>query len=319
MKFLIPLFALFVSFPTLSESLFYFAVEKKECVGHTIKFPEKKDEVVFSILGECPVNFIWNQPEKNIVYSMEDGKVFNYSFKSGVGVTKALGSLPGYGQEIWFDSKTKKLTAVTLVFMADKAVKTEKTTNGSKETYTFEGKNYVTTDLPDWGSSIMAILLEYDQDAWRRIDIKPSKSEAGETPGADVLPGYVARQPAFIDMNKIIFASICMGELSCGIEDSIAKKALGEREGYGEISNFHFAVAYGDTPHASSPVFFCTGKCEKPLQLKEVVAEQLSLSLNKNYLLIGEEYTNADGLIYDIKTGNLFFKLPNPKISFWLP
>jgi len=307
-----------------SSTLFYLENAGQKCLAKTLELPQKSEKSILTISGPCPLNVIWDTENSVFYYSMEDGQVASHSYAKSPDIIKKLGAIPGESFELWLDNKTGKLMAATMMDVKDqnvtKVVKKDKTIY----TYLFEGKKYVTDDLNPWGMPKMALLLELRDNKWKRLEIKPTNSEAGDTLGLAALQSYVNKQVSGIDMNKLLNVSVCNQDEDCSTESPIAKKVLGKQaDGFGQLKTkfatvFYFPLLEGDTIHPSSPVIFCKDKCEKPLKFKEIKETQISLVLDDEYVMIGTEYTNGNPYIYNAKTGALILNLPKAEYAVWL-
>ncbi len=297
-------------------TLFYFDESKtSECTAKTLNVLTKSEKKLLTT-KTCPTAWVWDG--KKIFY-IENTQL---SERTEDGQVKKLGSLPVSNPELWINSTSGNPVIAYLTEAEEKVVTSEKTHSEPKSIFTFEGKTYIAEYLPNWGMPYMAILAELKDGKWNRLEIEPTRSGAGETPGLSVLNKYRDRKKGKT-LSDILMSSTCQGGLNCDANNESIKKLLGKQEGYGLLAvkgggTFAFATVFGDSNHASSPVYFCEKDCTKGFKLKEVTELQIALSVNGDMVLIANEYDNTFPRIYDGKSGRLELSLPKARNAVWL-
>jgi hypothetical protein len=285
-----------------------------------VELPAKIEKIELSF-NTCPSHLIWDG-KRNRMLTVEDGHVWERTLKGEN--SKSLGKLPKNTGELWIDKDTGHPRFSFMIDVPDKNVKVEGKEIDQVHIYQFEGKTYKAQMLPDWGVAAMAITIEFKKGLWSRIEMAPTKTEAGDTPGITALETYNQRKSDGQNLSEILKLSTCIGgKLKCSTEDKNLKKLLANPEDAGVIKTPHgtqfvFPVGYGDSPHAGSPLYFCLGSCKKAVKLNEVKEDQIGLALDRDFLLVATEYDNAAPRIYDAKTGALILNLPNAKSAIWL-
>lgn len=304
-----------------ASKLFFFDDSTKgKCLAKTVELPAKREKIELTF-NKCPENLIWDG-KRNRVLSIEGGSFWDRPLTGDS--RKSFGRIPEHSGELWIDKDTGNPRFAFMVDVPDKNVKIEGKEMDQVHIYKFEGKTYKAKMLPDWGVAAMAITIEFKKGLWSRIQMAPTKTGAGDTPGITALETYNQRKSDGQNLSETLKQSTCIGgKLSCSTEDKDLKRLLANPEDAGVIKTSHgtrffFPVGYGDSPHAGGPLYFCKGPCKKPVELKEVKEDQIGLALDQDYLLVATEYENAAPRIYDAKTGELILSIPKAKSAIWL-
>jgi hypothetical protein len=129
---------------------------------------------------------------------------------------------------------------------------------------------------------------------------------------------------AGIDVNKLATQMICAGgTLHCEL-NTPALLSLFKAEWLGKIAvdntkSIYFPTDFGGTMHAFGPIYFCNEPCQKPRKISEKFGNQIALSIKGKYLLVAEEYTNKNPMIFDLVTEKTVFKFPGASSAVWWP
>lgn len=307
--------ALFIAQSSFAATLFYLKQELRGCHANTLELPNKKLTTLFTV-PECPSQIVWTGGKT--LYVSE-----NQLWEIGADKkSKSLARLPWPVQSFWIEKSTQHPRIGYLVLVDEKNI-VEKGTGEKKKTfYRFENQLLDATDLVDFGSPNIAITAELQNGKWKRLEMKATKSEAGDTPHLTVLESFNKRAEEGTSLAALLSSTTCAGgKLNCEIDNPRIKKLVGKLEGYGSTdplgkSQFVFNVVFGDSAHAASPVFFCKDKCVK---LKEVKSEQLAIARADGLVLVANEYTNDNPQVYSETTGTKLFELKEAQSAAWLP
>ncbi|HXH32559.1 MAG TPA: hypothetical protein VNJ01_17305 [Bacteriovoracaceae bacterium] len=307
--------ALFLPAFCMSASVLIIEPQAQSCQVKKMLLPSKKEEPLFRP-PSCPKRLLISNSGK-FFYSDESGSIFTLANKK----TEKIGEFPTWSMSLMLDEKGRLVAG----YLKDlKESDFSSTGEGDKRTenFSFEGKKYVSKDLPPWGVPYMAIAEVFENGKWTRIEVAPTKSEAGDTPQLSVLK-KISSKTNGVSLEKLQMDSTCYSSLlNCNTQHPFAKKLLGEREGYGEIKTksgavFLFNVIYGDTPHASSPVFFLDSGAKDGIKINEE-RNQISLSMKDDLVLIGNEYDNKVSKLYD-GNGEMIMAFPPSAQVVWYP
>jgi hypothetical protein len=314
------LLMIFMQTAWASKLFFFDDSTKGKCLAKTVELPNKIEKIELSF-KTCPENLIWDG-KRNRILTIEDGQFWERPLTGDN--RKSLGKISEHSGELWIEKDTGHPRFSFMIDVPEKNVKVEGKEIDQVHIYQFEGKTYKAQMLPDWGVAAMAITIEFKKGLWSRIEMAPTKTGAGDTPGITALETYNQRKSDGQNLSEILKQSTCIGgKLQCSTEDKNLKKLLANPEDAGVIKTSHgtqffFPVGYGDSPHAGSPLYFCQGSCKKAVKLNDVKEDQIGLALDKDYLLVATEYENAAPRIYDAKTGALILSLPKAKSAIWL-
>jgi len=84
-----------------------------------------------------------------------------------------------------------------------------------------------------------------------------------------------------------------------------------------------FKTSFGDTLHATLPVYFCTDDCKTPKQLNGLTGDpqqtQISIQSSLNYLLVADEYQNTKAKIYEFDNPEPVLELKGAYSVVWFP
>lgn len=194
-------------------------------------------------------------------------------------------------------------------------------------------------ELPEHGISWIAVVLEFGEDqVWRVVEAAPTKSEADDTPGLEVLPSIQEDIASNATLRELM--NSC-GEHECmhGFSDAQLPNLLAQFEGhkvtrmgggYGRLGEadegyFAFPVVQGGSLHQHAPVVFCERNCFRPVDIGYPLDSkwvgwpgQIDLNLVGDYVLITEEYDGVNGEVFDISNGRRVASFKEGK-SFMLP
>lgn len=315
-----------IASPTARSQLFYLEHKdpKKDegaCTAKLYDLASAKTRELFEAPA-CPSHVIWNAAKARVIYVASD-HVWIRSIDDAKAPATDLGKLPaGELQALYLVAKTRNVRAATLVPVADKDV----VTKGDKVSYRFEGKEIVAEGVPPWGVPYMALLFELDaKGAWKRVQVKPTKWEAGDTLGIDVLDMSDQATDVASLGARLKEATCAGGKLDCSVDDKAVKKLVGADEESsagiakaGAVPFVAFKVMFGDSPHAVPPLFACNAvPCAKGTKLN-VSGDQLGISVDSGSVLVTEEYTGAAPVVFDA-SGMEIMRLPRAKAAVWFP
>ncbi len=313
------IFTLILCLPFYCNSATLFYLDQSEldkCVAKTRVVGTKSEHTLLTA-KTCPTAWVW---DGELIFYVEGGHLWRHDGKAK---TEKLGSVPRPDVELWVNYKSGNPMIAYMAPVDENSVTSQESTDGLVFTYTFEGKTYKATGLPPWGTPWMAIIAEFKNGKWNRVEVAPTRGEAGDTPGLLVLKGYSERNRRSKSLREILMSATCYGGLNCDASQPTIVNLLGKQEGYGAIKiknggTFAFATVSGDTLHATAPVYFCKTDCKKGIRLKDVMDQQIALSVSDTTVLIAREYDNTFPRVYDGRNGKLLFSLPKARNAIWL-
>lgn len=210
-----------------------------------------------------------------------------------------------------------------------------------------EGEDAVT--LPTFGAEALAVVLDLDPgDGWRRIAAAPTRDEAADTPGLEILWRHLARDPQSWDLRTAQASGSCLAmretDRGCYPADRVSAEVLaafaelapesgaedGSDLGYLPAGDdgFLFRVTWGDTPHIEFPVFTCRRRCDQayPLEISTELRDHpltLSLSPGGRYLLVAAETGPSVAQVFQLSPassdGRAVANFSRPASIVWLP
>jgi hypothetical protein len=246
------------------------------------------------------------------------------------GKVTEMATLPAANANVWVE-EGGKVRAAWLV--------TEGVTMSEKgDAMTFEGKPFKLMDgdvpvVPPWGMPAMALLAELEgagaTATWKRIEARPTKTEAGDTPGLSALRTPKTMKKGVVSIGDVVATMTCMGSLECDREDAAAKKLVGATD---EIElgvlplqggALVFPVMFGDTPHATPPVYLCSDSaalCKKNVLIEKKTKDQrqLGFAAQGDYAIVSEEYSSSNARVIDA-SGKTILSLPTSTSVVFLP
>jgi hypothetical protein len=285
----------------------------------------------------APARVLFTSKAKECPREVLLGKVFIAVEGAGVkayapdGKVTELAKLPAADANVWVE-EGGKVRAAWLV--------TDGVALSAKgDVVTFEGKTFkVSGDdaaaFPPWGTPAMAILAELEGAGatakWKRIEAKPTKTDAGDTPGLGALSTSKVMKKGVLSISELVTKMTCVGGvLMCEAEEAAAKKLVGAKDDVmlGTLNTkggaFVFAVMFGDTPHAVPPVYLCSdgaASCKSSVLVEKKGAEQrqLGLSTQSGFAIVSEEYSSTNARVIDA-TGKVVLSLPQSRAVVFLP
>ena len=166
----------------------------------------------------------------------------------------------------WIDSQSKKIKVAHLHMIPEGGYKYE----NDEFIFSSEGKAY---RVEGFGIPALAIALELDGQIWKRFDIAPTTTAAGDTLGLHALRSYPeASRGSGANIDQMIKTMSCAeeGYLDCQVpaqeRQHLFKKEAIEQLGVLKYAtkSVYFNITYGDAPHITRPVFICDQPCLNP-------------------------------------------------------
>ena len=194
------------------------------------------------------------------------------------------------------------------------------------------GTSLDATKLPAWGQPFVCRVLELSPDglSWKQVVEKPTKDEAGETPGISVVDDFKDESGVSneeIEESYSCLSGRCRGEVSMELAaraSSISRKALAAddlslwriQEG---LHFLLFNILTGDTAHITNPVFLVSSDSAQISLVPTNGVKQIGLGVKKPFLLVVEEMTGSHPRIIDLRSGNVVFEAPEGFAATWAP
>lgn len=318
----------------------------------------------------CPDQAVW-APRAGRVYFNAGDRVYTAPWGHS-GPIQALPALPlGAASptwlDLWFDRDSGRLRVGILLetacsgrdlcryALAGERFETRRDRTG-EESFVLEnglprppkeGEEAIT--LPTFGVEALAAVLELDpDDGWRRIAAAPTRDEAADTPGLEVLWRYLARHPQSWDLRRAQDSASCLGlretdrgcypadkasaEVLAAFAELVPETGADEAPELGFLplgdGGFLFRLTWGDAPHVEFPVFTCRRRCDTayPLEISTELRGQpltLSLSPGERYLLVAAEVGPSLAQVFQLSpapgSGRAVASFSHPASVVWLP
>ncbi len=290
--------------------VFFLEPEGKTCTAKVRTLPDGDDRVLFSTTSACPDEVLWDVRAGRI-WSTEGGHLWWRPLHGGA--AHDMGPLPAPALvRLWIDAGGAVRASYVVPVKDDDVASL-----GGKVSVRFEGKSYDAPEwFPSWGTPAMAILVELRGAAgragtagkWERLQAVPTKIEAGDTPGVDVLQ-RPSKRAGVVALADLLDASTCLGTgpIHCGDETPGLKELLGSPDDIcvlpvGDKHMLAISGVMGDSRHCTRPVYLCEPGCKtgKKKRIAEAKATQLSVASSAaGYFIVGDEYTNAHAHVLD--------------------
>lgn len=309
----------------LGSDIFFLQEGTTGCAWKTVKVPGLEEKTHLTT-KTCPRKIAWNLKDRSTVF-LEDKSIYSWDFD------KKSAKLVTTISEKWNEDITEiSMTADGSVRIGlmhaveDDNIKKK----GEKTFYRHEGKLFPSAE-PSWGLPYIAEVKEFGpKKKWTSVFMTSTKWGAGETPGLSVASRELWTMKNVVSHDSLLAAQPCSMEcdisLFPGPKTVIAglKKERGSDWAYlpikgGAPKGVLFGIAYGDSPHVGPPVYFCSGKCTKPIAVKEVKESQLSISIQNGYILISKEYDGTSPMLFTTKSATPVGKWPHAQKTIWLP
>jgi hypothetical protein len=276
---------------------------------------------------ECPREVLLGK----VFIAVEGASVKAYALD---GKVTELAKLPAEDASVWVEEGGKVRAAWLVVDGV--------TLSAKGDVVTFEGKTFKVggddaAAFPPWGTPAMAILAELEGAGatakWKRIEAKPTKTDAGDTPGIGALSTRKAMKKGVLSIGELVAKMTCVGGvLECDAQGAAAKKLVGATDDVmlgtlplnkSKGALVVFAVMFGDTPHAFAPVYLCSdgaSSCKSSVIVEKKSAEQrqLGLSTQGGFAIVSEEYSSANAHVVDA-SGKVVLSLPQSRAVVFLP
>lgn len=305
--------------PTPEDEVLFFQKSAEACEW-TIWDPATGETRIIEKTAGCPSEVLFDSRDRRTVSFLED-KLYEKDWAGESRERTVIAEVPkdAQGLRLWISGETGRIRFAYLAQVEDSTVELEGAPHrlllaADPEIYRFEGQDYPRTEgLPPWGMPYMAVLLQLGKDGrWVRLALAPTKGSAGDTPGLDVLREHFDDREGVFSLRRSLLSATCAeedcqpdwdqreevfrrlgSELGIDSADSLGDRSVGTQ------SRVLFSVEWGDLPTAVGPVFWCEGECRSVVRLDDLPqANQLSISVRGNLILVTEEGTGSEGRVY---------------------
>lgn len=323
---------------TTGNKIFYFETEKSQCSWILHDLDSNAKRILITTKG-CPEEVIWDLAHQRTVY-MIDRTIF--SLKSERGATpQVVATLPQkYVRTMLAINENGRLRAASEELVPENNVKKTQIGQEQKINFDFEGKSYDGSSLPNFGSPYIVVVREFDKDEGKVISIKPTRDDAGETPGFMEVAQEMKSSSQTISLRQLLQRGT-YGEQADRLvkisgwskiqKDTLAKLMGIKGEAPGESLDDELAflpadglngvlmrTAMGDSMHFMTPIFFCRERCQKSNKL-EINSGQISVSRRGDYIIVADEYTNEDARVFKFLKAKPVFDLKGATSVVWAP
>lgn len=289
---------------------------KKGQIEWIIWDARSNQKTVFKRVPEVPKNLIWVIDRQEVYYSLKN-EIFVASYADPEAQAKMLGTFPSGQIEptgMWLDQKTRRLRILRMLPVPESGVIKQK--DGHLLYQLESGKPVPGLNEPDWGVPYICQVWELKApDQWTLVVQKGTKWEAGDTPGPDVVSDYMLETGRSFErgysQDSDDWLSHRTEPPASWLQQNHLRPTDSEEEGLAQWvdpalgTGILFNLAFGDTLHAMSPVYYLAqGKAFK-IEVFKGRAEQISFAKRAQFILITEEYTGDHPSVLDLKTGKL--------------
>lgn len=300
--------------------------------------PGAKGERTLFTAKACPTNVLLSNTGA-LAIGVEGGAVKSFGFD---GKVTEMAKLPAADAAIHLEENGKMRAA----WVVTEGVKNKPVPAGAKAKaiVTFEGKDYPVDEdavFPPWGTTGVAILAEHDGKGWKRIEVTPTKTDAGDTPHLDALKAQRKNKASVLAVDGLVMSMTCIsgyhGKLACTpeapagarrellkLDKDIENVGTLELDRGGGKNALAFNVMQGDTLHAFTPVILCTdgvASCKAPVVVEkkgEGQGRQLGIATQGGFTILSDEYSSSNARIVDA-TGKTVLSLPTSTAVVFLP
>lgn|GEM_PF-2754011 len=311
-----------------SGPLLYYGVETDS--GYELRYwsATERTESLFLQLASKPGTLFWD-PSTRTVYYTSGSEVYRASYASLTPTPTGIATLPPVAGELirlWIDTTNGQVRVLFMEEISDNSVSTRK--DGAPEYRLADGSIVTGLAEPGWGLPYVAKAFELARGKWTLLSQRGTKWMAGDTPGPSVVGELVAEhgvsQHVLLDTYSCL-SGICREEVPGAIADQISES----KRGGVALSDFSylpsastgtgvvFGTVFGDTLHATPPLFFVTR--EGAVQALELRTDaQIGLGIEQGYLLIVDEFSGEHPSVIDLGSGDVLFS-GTGNGAVWLP
>jgi hypothetical protein len=287
------------------------------------------------VASECPSAVVWDA-QGGRQWFIAAGALWTHQEGAPAEDVRREASLPaqvpveeGRQSILWVDREGQP--HIAFLFEAEKAGLTTQTVteDGREQMYVlFDGQRL---PMPESTTAYVAECAALVDGRWKLVEVAATASDFGDALGLYALRSLPRRNasgptPRGVSLSDLIDRSTCAGKPCDRPVDAGTLRQLGMTgadAAAAELDAGHgtrvvFATSFGDTLHASAPVFLCRESCATAIRLSEVNESQIGIAVDDGILAITTEYDNADPRLYEAATGELLFRLPDARSAVFL-
>jgi len=321
----------------LSATLFYFQAEGPVCDWTIRTVAEGAGERVHST-ASCPSHLVWEPAARRAWYTL--GHDLHERSWEGDGQPVLRAKLPfrttpdtmAWGSMLRVSAASGKIRVAFLEPVADKDV----VKRAGETFFRRKGRLHADQGAANVGMPYFAVVWDLEAGgAWTEITAVPTNWEAGETLGLTVLSDAMTSKPGTYPLDEISVNALRTREwdgarlaVSATRRQDIARRLAAGDDGFGYLdwtagTGIVFPIVYGDTPHASSPIYCCRDSCatlEKLRGLPESAnhRETFSFQFSGDALLVRPEAATG-AWVYEACKPDPVLHLKRTSSAHWLP
>lgn len=199
---------------------------------------------------------------------------------------------------------------------------------------------------PGEGVRSVALVAELDADKrWKLLAVRRTTAEADLAFGLDVVSSFISPNAGIVSLHDLLMQATC-AQQACASKPALLSKDArlwarqvfradryqdGPPFGYiplGENDGFISGIAFGDSFHWNTPIFYCTGGPKNRCATRKVLAFQKSplasdgqkgISTKSGYVLFTQEYEGVAAQLYKSGSGNPITTYKADTIAAWMP
>jgi len=317
------------SAPTPSADRLFFldTAQGGRCRWMVRELPAGKPRQLFET-KECPTDIVWDPASAELVF-VTSSKLVRWPWRQA-GAKASMVELPVTPVlGLWLDAKSGNPTIATIV-TPEREVST-----GDKPKFVYQGKPYDASDLPPFGNAGLALQYELHEKKWQRVAVVATRFEAGDAPGIGVLERRA--KSGTVTLSQLLEQGLAAKHefpfAALGAKPDLAKQLRSELGAADEGSNdpgylaldggsgLLFQQQFGDSLHATPPVFLCRDRCARREQLRQLepfARTGVAITRHGRYALLADEYSGGNGRIYTADDAKPMLVLPPSQGATWL-
>jgi hypothetical protein len=291
---------------------------------------DQDKEVTFRELATPAHLIFWEEKQSGVLYALGN-TVFRAALNPIGAPAERAATLPnadGDVRALWRERGTRRLRIIAMQKIEPANVLVE---NGVTRYRLPDGTIIKGLSEPDWGTPFACSVLELQDDgAWKLIARRPTKDEAGDTPGISVVDDLRHELGA---SNRTLLASYTCDAGQCRNDvpaELVARAAadVGRKLTDDDLSllklgggkpSLLFGTVMGDQLHMVPPVMMISEEGATIARLPANGRRQIGLGVDQDLLLLADERTGDRPLVAALRTGKIRFSAPDAATAAWIP
>ncbi len=287
----------------------------------------------------------WCPEEENFIFDSGRNRVLFIQGDKYWTVEKKLGAEPkvladafkspgaGGSSKTWIDEKTKRLSTARLIVVGNP--QNVPSNEALKKTFPFLQDTWMTTHEHADGMPSVAVVAQLNETGqWNILSEQRSNCCADITPDFEPIREFIHEDKGILSMEELLKKTLC-GQRVC---ESIEFKPSPETSawisntfesdqdspvGYkkmGANDGFIFQTIFGDSLHATDPVYYCKNNCAEHVLVESLTEiKQEAFSSKAGFVIISEEYSGNHAKVWQSGSPKAFIIFERDSVAAWLP